>query len=123
MFGARVVALILAILWLWPTGRQAQSEALMAAYRQGQDLFEAGRYEQAMPFYREALELGEREFGPVHPTTALQAPFADGRDPCFVAGDRDSFLVVGVHRRVIEARFAATGQTIYRGSEIRQSEQ
>ena len=71
MFGAPVVALILTSLWLWPTSRHAQSEALMEAYRQGQALYEDGRYEQAIPFYREALELGEQEFGPVHPTTAL----------------------------------------------------
>jgi len=64
-------ALVLAILWLWPASLHAQSEALMEAYRQGKALKEAGRYEQAIPFYREALELGEREFGPDHPTTAL----------------------------------------------------
>ncbi len=58
MFGARVVALILTILWLWPASLHAQSEALMEAYRQGQALYEAGRYEQAIPFYREALEHG-----------------------------------------------------------------
>ena len=71
MFGAPVVALILTVLWLWPTSRHAQSEALMEAYRQGQALYQAGRYEQAIPFYREALELGEQKFGPAHPTTAV----------------------------------------------------
>ncbi len=63
-------ALVLAVAWLWPAGLYAQSEALMGAYRQGQTLYEAGRYEQAIPLWREALELGEREFGPDHPTTA-----------------------------------------------------
>ena len=71
MIGAPVVALILTILWPWPTSRHAQSEVYMEAYRQGRALYEAGRYEQAIPFYREALGLGEQEFGPVHPTTAL----------------------------------------------------
>ncbi len=40
----RRFALILAILWLWPAGLYAQSEALMEAYRRGQTLYEAGRY-------------------------------------------------------------------------------
>ena len=70
MFGVRVVALVLTILWLRPTSLQAQSEALMDAYNQGQTHYQAGHYEQAIPFFREALELGEQEFGPDHPTTA-----------------------------------------------------
>ena len=64
-------ALVLATLWLWPASLHAQSEAIWEAYRRGQTLYEAGRYEQAIPFYREALELGEQEFGPEHPTTAI----------------------------------------------------
>ena len=43
-------ALVLTILWLWPASLRAQSEALMEAYNQGQALYEAGRYEQAIPF-------------------------------------------------------------------------
>ena len=70
MFVRRALALVLATLWLWPASLHAQSEALMEAYRQGKALKEAGRYEQAIPFYRKALELGEREFGPDHSTTA-----------------------------------------------------
>ena len=70
MFIRRTLALGLAILWLWPAGLYAQSEVLMETYRQGQALEKAGRYEQAISFYREALELGEREFGPNDPTTA-----------------------------------------------------
>ena len=53
-------ALVLVILWLWPTTLHAQSEALMEAFRQGQTLYGAGRYEQAIPIYREAFELGEQ---------------------------------------------------------------
>ncbi len=70
MFSRLALPLVLAILWLWPASLHAQSEAFMEAYRQGQALYEAGRYEQAIPFFREALELGEREFGSDHPTTA-----------------------------------------------------
>ncbi len=71
MFGARMVALILVISWLWPSSLHAQSEALDEAYNQGQTLYEAGRYEEAIPFWRKALELGEREFGPDQEITAI----------------------------------------------------
>ncbi len=57
----RRFALVLAILWLWPASLHAQSEALMEAYRQGQTLYEAGRYEQAIPLWRKALELALAE--------------------------------------------------------------
>ncbi len=70
MFVGRIGVLLLAVLWLWPMGLHAQSGELMAAYRQGKSLREAGRYEQAIPYYRKALELGEHEFGLDHPTTA-----------------------------------------------------
>ncbi len=66
MFIRRALTLVVAILWLWPASVHAQSEALMAAYRQGQALYEAGQYKRAIPFWRKALELGEREFGPEH---------------------------------------------------------
>ena len=71
MFIRRIRSIILVMLWLWPASLYAQSEALMEAYNQGQALYEAGRYEQAIPFWRKALELGEGELGPDHPTTAL----------------------------------------------------
>jgi hypothetical protein len=45
---------------LWPANGLAQSEALVQAYRQGQALYEAGRYGEATPFWVKALELGER---------------------------------------------------------------
>ena len=60
MFVSRVIALILIIPWLWPASLYAQSEALMDAFNQGQALYKAGRYEQAIPFYAEVLKLGER---------------------------------------------------------------
>ena len=49
----------------------AQSKELDQAYRQGQDLFAAGEYEQAVPYYLETLELGEQIFGHDHVTTAI----------------------------------------------------
>ena len=48
----------------------AQSEALIQAFKQGLALKQAGRYGEATPFWVKALELGERDFGPEHPTTA-----------------------------------------------------
>ena len=71
MFIRRALALVLTILWLWPASLHAQSEALDEAYNQGQTLYEAGQYEQAIPFFRKALDLGEREFGPDHQITAV----------------------------------------------------
>ena len=70
MFFRRMLPIVLIILWLWPSSLYAQSEALMEAYNQGQALYEAGRYEQAIPHLRKALELGEQEFGPDHSRTA-----------------------------------------------------
>ena len=64
-------ALVFAILWLWPASLHAQSEAVMDAFHQGEALREAGRYEQAIPHWRKALELSEREYGPDHETTAI----------------------------------------------------
>ena len=51
MFIRRALALVLAILWLWPAGLYAQSEALQVARRQGLALYEAGQYEQAISFW------------------------------------------------------------------------
>ncbi len=66
----RAVIFVSAILWLWPAVVFAQSDALSEAYRRGQALYEAGQYEQAIPFWRKVVDLGEREFGPDHPDTA-----------------------------------------------------
>ena len=55
---------------LWPGAARAQSDALKEAFRQGVALYKAGRYGEALPFTRSALELGERRFGPKHPGTA-----------------------------------------------------
>ncbi len=71
MFIRRTLSLVLAILGLWPASLHAQSEALMAARRQGLAFYEAGPYEQAIPFLRKTVELSEREFGPDHLNTAI----------------------------------------------------
>lgn len=70
MFIRRAFALVLAILLLWPVGLYAQSKALKEADNQAIALFKAGKYEQAIPFWRKSLELSEKEFGPSSPTTA-----------------------------------------------------
>ncbi len=62
--------LVLIGLYVWPVGLRAQSAALMEAYQQGHALYDAGQYEQAIPFWRKVLELGENEFGSNHLTTA-----------------------------------------------------
>ncbi len=54
---------------LWPGLALAQSAALMDAYNQYKALNAQGRYAEAEPFARKALELGKREFGPDHPHT------------------------------------------------------
>ena len=66
----RLILPFVVALWLWPVAAQAQSAALMEAYNQCIALYDQGRYEEAIPFAEEALKLGEREFGPVDPTTA-----------------------------------------------------
>ncbi len=63
--------LVLIGLCVWPVGLRAQSAALIEAYQQGGALYQAGRYDEALPFWKKALELGQREFGPEHPSTAM----------------------------------------------------
>ena len=48
----------------------AQSRDLTEAYKRYDTLYAQGRYAEAEPFARRALELAEREFGASHPTTA-----------------------------------------------------
>ena len=63
--------LVLIGLCVWPVGLRAQSAALMEAYQQGGALYQAGRYDEALPFWKKVLKLGQREFGPEHPSTAI----------------------------------------------------
>ncbi len=53
-----------------PLPAVAQSSELMAAYRQYEALKAQGKYAEAEPFARNALELGEAEFGTDHTTYA-----------------------------------------------------
>ncbi len=55
---------------LWPALALAQSAALMDAWDQFFELYVQGRYGEAEPFARKALELAEKEFGSSHPRTA-----------------------------------------------------
>jgi tetratricopeptide (TPR) repeat protein len=57
-------------LWLWPASLLAQSADLIDANRQGREMYETGRYEEALAAFGRALELSEREFGSHHPVTA-----------------------------------------------------
>ncbi len=63
--------LLLIGLYVWPVELLAQSAALMEADRQGGASYQAGRYDEALPFWKKALELGQREFGPEQPSTAM----------------------------------------------------
>ena len=54
---------------LWPGLALAQSATLMDAYNQYKGLDEQGRYAEAKPFARKALELSGKEFGPDHQYT------------------------------------------------------
>ena len=62
---------VLVALVLWPAAAQGQSAELTSAYNRAQELSAQGRYQEAIPFAEDALRLGEQEFGPDHPTTAL----------------------------------------------------
>ena len=62
---------ILIALCLWPAGLSAQSAALMGAHNYYKELNAQGRYAEAEPYARRALELGEKEFGPDGRKTAV----------------------------------------------------
>ena len=56
----------------WPvTERAVQSPTLIEAYNRHNTLSQQGQYSEAIPYAREALRLGEEEFGPDHPATAI----------------------------------------------------
>ncbi len=54
---------------LWPGLALAQSPTLLEALSQYRALDAQGRYAEAEPFARKALELSRKEFGPDHPHT------------------------------------------------------
>ena len=69
----RLTIVLLAALALPPstTTVHAQSAELMQHYRQYQVLKKAGKYRDAIPYAKRALELGKKEFGFKHETYAL----------------------------------------------------
>lgn len=71
MFIRRTLSLVLAVLWLWPAGLYAQSGSLTEIYNEARDLDKAGHYEKAISLYLKALELGEQQLGPSHPTIGI----------------------------------------------------
>ena len=66
----RWVLAALLCLALWPSATLGQSSALNNAYNRFTELYAQGRYEEAFPFAKQALKLGEQKFGPDHPNTA-----------------------------------------------------
>ena len=61
--------LILVALFLWPAAVFGQSPELIDAYNRANELSGEGRYQEAIPFAKEALRLSEGEFGNDDPTT------------------------------------------------------
>jgi TPR repeat protein/CHAT domain-containing protein len=54
-----------------PERASVQSSELMKAYQQGLALYKEGQYKQAVPLFKKALRLGEKEFGANHRSTAI----------------------------------------------------
>jgi len=70
----RSTILCLATIFFWaahdPDVASGQSSELTAAYNSYITLYQQGRYSEAEPYAKEALRLGEEEFGRNDPTTA-----------------------------------------------------
>ena len=62
---------ILVALFLWPATVFGQSPELTDAYNRANELYAEGRYQEAIPFAKEALRLSERAFDPAHQNTSL----------------------------------------------------
>ncbi len=64
--------LLAGLLWLalWPGSARGQSPELQEAYDSFEMLYAKDYYEEALPFAKKALRLGNQEFGLDHPTTA-----------------------------------------------------
>ena len=62
---------VVLVLALWPAAAHGQGDELMEAYDRFNELYAEGRYQEAIPFAKEALRLNEREFGPDDPTTGI----------------------------------------------------
>ena len=64
-----LLRVFLAVLWLWPAAASGQPAELDDANNRFMALYAQGRYQEALPFAKNALRLGEREFGPDHLNT------------------------------------------------------
>ncbi len=65
----RRLCILCFLIALWPGLSLAQSASLSEIFNQFKALYAQGRYAEAEPFAQKALELGEKKFGPDHPTT------------------------------------------------------
>ena len=70
---------ILVALFLWPAAVFGQSLKFIDAFNRGDKLYVEGRYQEAIPFAKEALRLSERECGPDHRNTGISLNDWDGR--------------------------------------------
>jgi len=67
------ILLLLALLLAGPPAVHAQQrDALFEAYERGMELFEAGRYEEAVPHFERALAIAEERLGPDDPELATE---------------------------------------------------
>ena len=57
-------------LWFNSGPSYGQSRELRDAVSRGKAFYDQGQYEEALPFHREAVKLGEQEFGAKSPTFA-----------------------------------------------------
>lgn len=65
-------AIVLLVVTMLATGHAVVPEnVLMEVYNKGRTLANQGNYSHAVPYFQNALQLGEKKFGPNHPTTAL----------------------------------------------------
>jgi len=65
-----LVGLVSLSLWVTPGASYSQSTELRDAVSRGTTLYDQGQYEEALTFHREAVKLGEQEFGAKSPTFA-----------------------------------------------------
>ncbi len=65
--------ILVALFVIWPGISGAQSDALMGQFNRFKALWQQGKYAEAIPFAKRALELSEEEFGPDDPNTATFA--------------------------------------------------
>jgi len=65
-----LVGLLGLALWLTPGATYGQSRELIDAANRAGTLYGQGRYEEALPFAKKVVGLGEQEFGANHPTFA-----------------------------------------------------